>query len=407
MLLDNRTLLFSLVIVYGMMAVSMAFVSRSGERDGLTKWSWALGLETVAWILIAIRGMVPDTVSIVLANLILAAALATKLASIYEYRGLPWSRWQCLLPVLAMMIVVVLLQQDDFRGRILYGSLVYGVQVLIMAYVLWGVEPRSGRAWQLLFISTVAFLPLFLMRAVAALVGTIEFANVQSPIAPNALQLAVFVFVVAQGIVGSIGFVLMIKERTDKESRTLAMTDALTGLYNRRAFMELAEKECTFAERNTLPLGLMMIDVDHFKSINDHYGHAAGDVALASVARILASRLRRQDTIGRYGGEEFCVLLPSTDRSGAASVGEALRRAIERAALSLAKQSISVTVSIGITTYPAQGRSTTPHLLDSLFEKADAALYQAKREGRNRVVMLPEAECTLNPDLECSPVEAR
>lgn len=387
MLLDNRTLLFCLIVVYGMMAASLAFVAHSGEREGLRKWAVALFLETFAWLLIAARELIPDSLSIVLANVILSAALAMKLAAIHEYRSLPWPRLLSLLPPLFTAIVFSLLNSADMHGRVLYGSFIYGAQTAFLAYSLWKMDSHQGRAWGLLFASTAAFLPLFALRAIVALRGAVEFSTPESALSPNALQLVIFLFVIAQGIAGSMGFILLIKERADRNNLQLAMTDSLTGLFNRRAFMSLAEKECTFAKRNCLPLALVMIDIDHFKSINDRYGHAAGDAALAGVAKMLSSRLRKQDTIGRYGGEEFCAILPSTDLPGAAAVGEALRAALESTPLPLAHGDIYLTISIGITAYPEKEAGQSPDL-DQLFENADAALYQAKREGRNRIVML-------------------
>lgn len=391
MSLDNRTLLFSLMIVYGMMAMSMAFVSSQKSRDGLRKWAGALTLEAIAWFLIGVRGTIPDELSVIAANVMLSSALAAKLAALYEYRSLTWPRFQCLPPPTALAIIFTFLHHDDLRGRILYGSLIYGAQAALMAYAIWKIEDRcNGRAWKLLFVSTASFIPMFILRMIAALSGKLAFAVPGNAIIPNPIQLAIFVCIVALGIVGSMGFVLMIKERADREIRKLAMIDSLTQLLNRRAFMERAEKERSFAKRNALPLGLMMIDVDHFKSVNDRYGHVTGDMVLVNVANILSSRLRKQDSIGRYGGEEFCILLPSTDEKDTASVGEALRSAIENTPLTLQNHAISITVSIGVTAYPMTNCASESSL-DRLFENADAALYQAKREGRNRVIMLPEA----------------
>ena len=390
MSLDNRTLLLCLVIVCGAMAMSMAFVSRSGEHDGLRKWAVAMGLESVAWFLISVRGMIPDAVSIIAANLLLATALSTKLAAIYDYRGLAWPRWKCLLPILLIFLTFIPLQYGDFRGRLIYGSLIYGTQMLMIAHALRAdVESRAGRAWWLLFGSTAAILPILALRAIVAFLDTYQFGLPQTSTAPNPVQLAAFVCVIVLGIAGSMGFILMIKERAERESRALAMIDSLTGVFNRRAFMERAEKEWAAAQRSRLPLGLLMIDVDYFKDINDKYGHPAGDAALAEVARILASRLRKQDTIGRYGGEEFCVLLPATDENGAATLGETLRTAIENTPLAIAGQNISATISIGASSRVSSAK--LPSSFGKLLDAADTALYRAKREGRNRTILLAES----------------
>jgi hypothetical protein len=180
MILDNRTLLFSLVMISGLLALSLAIVSRGDRRDGLRAWAGAMGLESLAWLLISIRGMVPDSVSILVPNLLLVGAQALKLAAVYEYRGLPWPRWRCLLPVVLMFLLLAEFDYGDFRHRLIYGSLIYAAQMLMLAEILrTDTESRKGRAWWLLFGATVAIIPIFALRALAALVGTEPFATLR------------------------------------------------------------------------------------------------------------------------------------------------------------------------------------------------------------------------------------
>lgn len=147
MILNNRTLLFSLVMISGLLALSLTIVSRGDRRDGLRIWAGAMGLESLAWVLIAIRGMVPDTASILTANLFLVAAQALKLAAIYEYRGVPWPRWRCLLPILLMLIVITMHDYSDFKHRLIYGGLIYAAQMLMILEILrTGSESKKGRA---------------------------------------------------------------------------------------------------------------------------------------------------------------------------------------------------------------------------------------------------------------------
>ena len=389
MLLDNRTLLFSLVLISAMMASSLAVVSWGREQDSLKKWAGALALESLAWSLAAARGTIPDVLSIVLFGVLFVTAQATKLAAIHEYRDLPWPRWQCLLPVGLALLVLVALPYEDFRDRLIYGSLIYGAQMLMIVQILrTDTESRTGRAWLLLFGATVAILPLLALRAIVAFFGIFEFATLQSSVALNPVQLAIFVGSIGLSIMGSMGFILMVKERADRVIRSLAMIDSLTGVFNRRAFMERAEKEYAIAQRNKTPLALLMIDIDYFKRINDEYGHPTGDDVLVDVARILNSRLRKQDTLGRYGGEEFCVLLPATEEAGAMVLAETLRNAVESTLLATERKGISATISIGATVCPASCATGNPGFC-KLLEDADAALYQAKHDGRNRTVMLP------------------
>lgn len=399
MILNNRTLLFSLVMISGLLALSLAIVSRGDRRDGLRIWAGAMGLESLAWVLIAIRGMVPDTASILTANLLMVAAQALKLAAVYEYRGVPWPRWRCLLPILLMLVVIAVLDYSDFKHRLIYGGLIYAAQMLLILEILrTDTESKKGRAWWLLFGATAAIIPVFGLRGLAALFGSEEFAALGSAVAPNKMQVLVFVCVIALDILGSLGFILMGKERSDTELRTQAMTDYLTKTLNRRAFTLRAEQEISLAQRVGAPLALLMIDIDYFKQINDEHGHAAGDVVLAMVARKLGVSLRTQDTLGRYGGEEFGVLLPATNQAGALILAEKLRSAIENARCRLGDRgaSVAVTISIGITVFQATSAAGLPNL-NQLLENADKALYQAKHAGRNRTVVMP-ADTLLIPE---------
>jgi diguanylate cyclase (GGDEF)-like protein len=163
--------------------------------------------------------------------------------------------------------------------------------------------------------------------------------------------------------------------------RILASTDELTGLFNRRRFFEELEREFQRHRRYGSALSLMMLDIDHFKRINDTLGHQAGDIVLREVAQLLAASVRRTDTVGRYGGEEFASLLPETRRDEAIEVAERFRAIVEARAFQYGEQRVTVTVSIGIS---IAGEATDTE--GALIRAADDALYRAKSEGRNRVV---------------------
>jgi len=159
-----------------------------------------------------------------------------------------------------------------------------------------------------------------------------------------------------------------------------AMHDFLTGAYNRRAILERLGEEISRAKRENTSLSVGMFDIDHFKNINDTYGHQAGDEALVAFTRCIQGGLREYDRVGRYGGEEFLVIAPGAAGPDAESLYERLRARIAEAEITTNAGSISLTVSIGVA--PGTGQST----VDALLAAADAALYQAKAAGRNRVV---------------------
>jgi len=166
----------------------------------------------------------------------------------------------------------------------------------------------------------------------------------------------------------------------------LALTDALTGLPNRRAFADAMTREIARAQRSNTALSLMMLDVDHFKRLNDTHGHQAGDVVLAKVAAVLRSCLRIGDTPARYGGEEFVVMLPDAGPEGAAIVAERVRAALEATQVAGPQGIVlKATASFGVASLQAGGGKD---LAADLLRRADAAMYQAKSMGRNRVVVI-------------------
>jgi diguanylate cyclase (GGDEF)-like protein len=177
----------------------------------------------------------------------------------------------------------------------------------------------------------------------------------------------------------SLGYLVLI--RMVRKLQHLSHHDGLTGLLNRRAFDERLRQELGTSTRAGLPLGLLMVDVDHFKRINDLHGHAGGDEALREVAARLKRAARGNDVVGRLGGEEFGVLLPATDAAGIRQAAERLRAAVGGTALSIVGRAQAVTVSVG-----ASMRLSADDDAESMMRRADQGLYRAKEEGRDRVI---------------------
>lgn len=171
------------------------------------------------------------------------------------------------------------------------------------------------------------------------------------------------------------------RKRVEEELRILASTDVLTGVNNRRKFLETLEIEIQRVERTGLPLSFIMLDIDLFKCVNDQYGHATGDQVLCSFASVLRAGLRQIDVIGRVGGEEFAAILPATTGQNAVIIAERLRSMVENLEINVAGESLCVTVSIGVTQLMGGEKGY------QLIARADAAMYRAKQSGRNRVEM--------------------
>ncbi len=191
---------------------------------------------------------------------------------------------------------------------------------------------------------------------------------------------------------------IAIREKTEKALRESeralslqAVTDSLTGLYNRRHFYKLAGIEVHKALRYLHPISVMMFDIDFFKQINDTYGHPAGDAVIKMIADISRKELRSSDILARYGGEEFIVMLPETSASNAFILGERLRKAIETETIETDNREISVTASFGISDYnnelKKQSLGKGGKILSELISNTDRALYASKNAGRNRVTI--------------------
>jgi len=164
-----------------------------------------------------------------------------------------------------------------------------------------------------------------------------------------------------------------------EEIYRLAILDGLTGVHNKRYLLEFLEREIARSKRHHRPLSLAMLDLDHFKNVNDTYGHLVGDTTLKRVAHLIQDRVRQDELLARYGGEEFAVVLPETDLAGALAFGEMVRRQIEDFYFTFDEQNISVTVSVGVATLGPNEDA------DELIGNADRQLYRAKSAGRNRV----------------------
>jgi diguanylate cyclase (GGDEF)-like protein len=166
----------------------------------------------------------------------------------------------------------------------------------------------------------------------------------------------------------------------------LAHRDPLTGLINRRRFFELAAEQLALARRHQRPCGVLMIDLDHFKRINDTYGHAAGDEALRAAADCVVATVREVDIVARFGGEELAALLPETDAPGARLIAERVRSALAALEIAFEGRVIRITASVGVAAWSASEGG-----IEAALDRADAALYRVKQAGRDGVAMEPPA----------------
>lgn len=268
--------------------------------------------------------------------------------------------------------------------RIVVAGLLIAVVCGHTAFTLISVARRAIRT-SALFTATLLLVFMFynVGRSVAVGLGLVRHAT--AFYREETITFGLFV-AVAMGI--AFGFFWMTTAMLTTGLEQMASTDPLTRIYNRRVFLMWAEKELTRGQRTGTPFSVLMVDLDHFKQINDCFGHQAGDLALCAVVEKMQDSVRGIDVLGRWGGEEFAVLLPGAAGDAALLVAQRVRRNIERILLpgtgvrnGERVQMISVTASVGIATY--RGVDDNVH---TMMERADMALYQAKAAGRNCVL---------------------
>ena len=389
--LDVNTLFMVTIYVEAILGLLLLFAwVQNTAIHGVAWWGFAHLLRAASVTLFGMYGSAPDLITIDLANAILFTAFAVTWTGARVFDGRPVEPvylvtgaviWLlvCRLPVLA----------DAVDARALVASAIITAYTWLTAYEFWRgrAEPLVSR-WPAIFM-LFAHGALFLLRTplVALLPWTPTNNNVFGSVWLTVLSFEALLFTI------SIAFILlaMAKERTELRHRTAAMVDPLTGIANRRAFLHDASVLAKRHSANPHPTAVMLIDLDHFKSINDRFGHALGDRVLEIFTDAARASLRASDLIGRLGGEEFAAVLTDTNPEKAMAAAERIRETFAKAALEVDSRPVGATVSIGVV-----------HCVDSVLDMtsllalADRALYYAKERGRNRVE-LSSSEAPLVP----------
>jgi diguanylate cyclase (GGDEF)-like protein len=266
----------------------------------------------------------------------------------------------------------------DYRLRVLWGSLVIFCNLALQAQALLNGRSRA-RSVLLLLLATSA--SLLLWRN-----GALWFADAtpSSLDAPGTVNYLYVLFAGMQPLFASVAFLLLYGDVLQRRLYSLARVDPLTGVNNRLALNETATRLLSAAARNGQAVGVLMLDADHFKKVNDQFGHAGGDKVLRTLVRTVTSTLRASDVIGRVGGEEFVVLAPGTDMPELMRLADRIRSTLAATPLVVDDRTLQLTVSIGAAVAPRGARDFA-----GVLRLADLALYAAKRAGRNRVAASP------------------
>ena len=373
--LDVRSVILIAGIMSLLMAVVLFFLRRNYPPTikGLTEWAAAPPILFVAALLFGTRGVLHDFFSIVLANLmLLVGAALLYFGSQRFFGGKPAIKlWSGLIVLTLGLIAWFAVVAPHYGMRTAIVSSFMSLLSFAHARLILARGPRT-------FPTYFAASALSLLTVTQAMRFLSAFdLSARDQIFDNNLPVqTAFVAVYAFAIlVATIGMVLMATDRLRGELEHLASHDSLTGALSRRALIEACERELERCQRKNHVMSLLMIDLDHFKVINDSHGHLVGDRVLVDFVARVTAVLRRPDRFGRFGGEEFVALLPETSVEDARIVAERIR-----ADIASADAPPWYTVSIGAATSFADDAT-----VDSLLARADDALYQAKAAGRNRV----------------------
>ncbi len=379
-MIDVATLLVFLAVSDLVLAVVVATGSGHRPKDGAAHWSASLAVRALAFALFAPKAG-PHEGVLAIASGLLALSLTLQAGALLAFarRSLPsWVH----TAVIACVAVPFALLAGDTGAAILFGGLVFGTLLSGLAILAWQIRQPGAGAPRLLIASCYA------MAAFACYLRGVGSLFAADPslafVTPSGFQAATFLAATGAALASTYAFLLLHKARADAEATRLATMDPLTGTYNRRTFHEIAERELARARRAGQPLSIIMLDIDHFRAVNEKHGHRVGDALLQRLAEVLRSALRQEDMVVRFGGEEFVVLLPEVPGPGAVVVAGRIRKAVAAQEIELDALRLSVTVSAGVSARLDEG----PESVDTLIARAEEALALAKRRGRNRVVAL-------------------
>jgi diguanylate cyclase (GGDEF)-like protein len=377
----------SIILLAGVMNLVMGVVLYALRRGtptgvaGLREWALAPFASLASTLLFGLRGVLPEALSITVANMVLFVSILLYFSGSLQFLGQRRlaRKWWCAIVVAALPIAWFSAVEPRYDTRLGIITTLVAITFLLHArlYIRAGIRTFGQKlmVFVLLVQATVPAARLVTVLDGEAGSGLLDKSWIQS------LYIATFSFA---ALLLSIACVVMATERVREEFEALAARDSLTGILNRGAWMKVCKvawKRCAPLKQ---PLAVMMLDADHFKTVNDTYGHQFGDAMLREWGARLAQPLRHGDHLGRYGGEEFAIVLPMANAQQAFDIAERLRTVLAEpfdSASDLARRGISpCTASIGIAV--SRGASED---VDHLMGRADAALYRAKDTGRNRV----------------------
>lgn len=347
------------------------------ESDKRLKPCWLIGQLAGATGMLAIPGLRGGSLFwfSTIPNTLFFVSIVSYLVLYRHFFRMPmgWLWWPAGLLIAVQLLLRSLGLPDHLR---LFLAVAGSIFIFLMIFQTLWRQRRSGYGLVpvLLLVNAIVICGV-LLRAIEALLGDETYSFLNAGVGQELGILALFINAQANGM----GFLMLMKERTDKELQRLATLDSLTEVENRRSFLAHALQHAAHARRQAQPMSILMCDIDHFKRINDNHGHHAGDDVIRALVAVAKQTLRAGDCIGRWGGEEFVLLLPNTALAGAEQFAIRLNQQFATTSVPGKAQAISATVSIGVAEHQVGDD------LHQTIDRADAALYRAKQNGRNRV----------------------
>ena len=381
-MIDLRTLLLLIAVADAMAAAVLWMGAGRRMHHGAMSWIAALMARVLAVSIVAAR-MEPQVAAIAVAAGLLALSMTLQGNAVLAHQGKHLPTWVHTAAMAAVAMPLALLGADP-ANAVLFGGLFFGslLATLTMIALHSPAAPNALARGRLVLGATFAMgAALFYVRGIAAVLSAEPLLAFTLP---NAFQSATYVAATAAALVSTFGFMLLHKERAEGEAARLATMDPLTGAYNRRTFHEIAERELSRARRAGQPLSIIVLDIDHFRAVNERHGNRVGDLALQCVADLARLALRKEDMLVRYSGEQFLVMLPDVPGPGAVVVAGRIRKSVEAGPLEIDGRQVPLTVSVGVSARLDEG----PESIEGLLARADEALSLAKQRGRNRVVAL-------------------
>ena len=382
MAVDLKTLLVMVAAADLAVAVILAVGAGRRLRFGIAGWIGSLFVRALA-IGVLVAKLEPQAAGVVVSAALLALSTSLQASAMLAYDGRRFPDWAH-SAVMAGVAIPFAIIGTDAVNTVLFGGLVFGTVLALLAGIAFQVRPTvrgHTRARTVLAVTYVIGSFAFLSRALATMMSA---EPLQAFTSPTAFQSATFLVASVAAIVSTFGFLQLHKDRADGEAVRLATIDPLTGAYNRRTFHDIAERELGRARRAGQPLSIIVVDIDHFRPVNEKHGNHTGDEVLRRVADLIRSALRKEDMLVRYGGEEFLVMLPEVPGPGAVVVAGRIRKSVEADTIDVQGQALRLTVSVGVSARLDEG----PESIESLLTRAEEAMALAKQRGRNRVVAL-------------------